>query len=95
MPASNAADADLESVDRTQRRDREPGIIELMPAEQFWRREIEQAALILIDQPSTLDADMPLLPRRMQRRAHASRLRFDHCHRLGRLLGTNHRHAGV
>ena len=71
MPASNAARADLEGVDRAQRRDRKPRIVELMPAEQFWRGEIEQAAIVLIDQPAALDADMPLLAGRMQRRAHA------------------------
>ena len=32
-----------------------------MPAKQFRRREIQQAALILVDQPSAFDADMPLL----------------------------------
>jgi hypothetical protein len=33
-----------------------------MPAEQFWRRQIHQAAVVLVDQPSALDIDMPLLP---------------------------------
>ena len=66
-----------------------------MPAEQLWRRQIHQAALVLIDQPPALDADMPLLSRRMQRRAHALRLRLDHRHRLRRLLGANHRRAAL
>ena len=95
MPASNAGMADLERIDRAQRRDRKPGIVELMPAEQLWRRQIQQAALVLIDQTPALDADMPLLPGRMQRRAHALRLRLDHRHRLGGLLGANHRHAAL
>ena len=60
-----------------------------MPPEQLRRRQIHQAALILIDQPAALDADMPLLACRMQRRAHAVRLRFDHRHRFRRLLGAN------
>ena len=95
MPASNAADSDPERLDRAQRRDGKAGIIELMPAEQFWRRQIHQAALVLIDQPPALDTDMPLLSRGMQRRAHAPGLRLDHRHRLRRLLGANHRHAAL
>jgi hypothetical protein len=54
-------DADLEPVQRAQGGDRKPGIVELMPPEQLRRRQIHQAALILIDQPAALDADMPLL----------------------------------
>ena len=53
---------DAERVLRAQRRNREAGIVELMPAEQFWRRQIHQAAVVLIDQPSALDIDVPLLP---------------------------------
>ena len=34
-----------------------------MPAEQFWRRQIHQAAIVLIDQPPALDIDMPFLRR--------------------------------
>ena len=86
---------DLERLDRTQRCDGKPGIVELMPPEQFWRRQIHQAALVLIDQPPALDADMPLLSRGMHRRAHALRLRLDHRHRLRRLLGANHRRAAL
>src|SRR5690349_6081709 len=61
------AHPDLETPDRPQRRDGEAGIVELVAAEQFWRREIHQAALILIDQPAALDADMPLLTGGMYR----------------------------
>ena len=86
---------DPECALRAQGRDRQAGIVELMPAEQFWRRQIHQAAIVLIDQPAALDADMPLLPGRIQRRAHAGRLRFDHGHRLWQLLGADHRHAGA
>jgi len=32
-----------------------PGIVELVPAEQARRRQIHQAAIVLIDQPSALD----------------------------------------
>ena len=71
MPASNAAASILNASMRAQRRDREAGIVELMPAEQFWRRQIHQAAFVLIDQPPALDIDMPFLPGGMQRRAHA------------------------
>ena len=86
---------DLERVERAQRRDRKPGIVELMPAEQFWRRQIHQAAIVLIDQPPALDIDVPFLPGAMQRRAHALRLLLDHGHRFGRLLGANHRHVAL
>ena len=55
----------FESIDRAQCRDRKPGIVELMPAEQFWCREIHQAAIVLIDQPPAFDTDMPLLPGRI------------------------------
>jgi len=66
-----------------------------MPAEQFWRRQIHQAALVLIDQPPALDIDMPILPRGMQRRAHALCLLLDHGDRLGWLLRRNRRHAAL
>ena len=95
MPASNAARVDLEGVQRAQRGDGEPGIVELMPAEQFWRRQIHQAALVLIDQPSALDIDVPLLPGAIQRRVHAPRLRLDDGDRLGRLLRADHRHVAL
>ena len=47
--------SELERVDRAHGRDRQPGIVELMPAEQLWRRQVHQAALVLIDQPAALD----------------------------------------
>ena len=95
MPALECRHSDFERLDRAQRCDGETGVIELMPAEQFWRRKIHQAALVLIDQPPALDTDMPLLSRRMHRRAHALRLCLDHRHRLRRLLGANHRRAAL
>ena len=66
-----------------------------MPAEQFWRRQIHQPAIVLIDQPSALDIDVPVLTGRMQRRAQAPGLRLDHGHRLGHLLGADRRHAAL
>ena len=66
-----------------------------MPAEQFWRGQVHQAAIILVDQPAPLDADMPSLACRMQRCACAVRLRFDHGHRLDRLLRRDHRHVAL
>ena len=82
---------DPECVKRAQRRNRKAGIVELMTAEQSWRRQIHQAAIVLIDQASALDADVPLLPGRMQRRMQAPGALFDHGDRLRRLLGANHR----
>src|SRR5919201_1019484 len=61
------SDSYFEGIDRAQRRDRETGIVELMPPEQFWRRQIHQTTIVLIDQPSALNTDMPLLPGRVQR----------------------------
>ena len=86
---------DLERVERAQRRNRKAGIVELMPAEQPWCREVHQAAVVLVDQSSALDIDVPLLTGRMQRRVHASGLCFDHGHRLGGLLGANHRRVAL
>ena len=80
---------------RAQCRDRKPGIVELMPPEQFWRGQIHQAAFVLIDQPPALDIDVPFLPRGMQRRAHAPCLLLDHGDGLGRLLRANHRHVAL
>ena len=62
---------DPERIQRAQRGNGEARIVELMPPEQPRRRQIHQAAIILIDQPSALDIDMPLLSGGMQRRAHA------------------------
>src|SRR5207249_2434446 len=42
---------DFERLDRTQRCDRKTGIIELMPPEQLWRREVHQGGLVLINPP--------------------------------------------
>ena len=95
MPRSNAAASILNTLLRAQGRDRQAGVVELMSPEQSWRRQIHQAAIVLIDQPAALDADMPLLPGRVQRRPQAGRLRFDHGHRLGKLLGADHRHLAL
>ena len=86
---------ELQAVDRAQGRDRKSCIVELMPAEQFWRGEVHQSALVLIDQPAALDADMPLLAGGVQRRALPARLRLDHGHRFALLLGRDHRHAAL
>ena len=87
--------SDPEPVLRAQRRNRKTGIVELMPAEQFWRRQVHQAALVLIDQPPALDIDVPPLACRMQRRAQPPGVLLDHGDRLSRLLGANHRHVGL
>ena len=51
-----------------------------MPAEQLRRRQVQQAALVLIDQPPVLDIDVPVLAGHVQRRAHPLRLLLDHGH---------------
>src|SRR5262249_42796559 len=86
---------DPESVDGAQRRYRQTRIVELMAAEQFWRPEIKQAALILIDQTPALDADMPLLAFAMKRRALTFRDLLDFGQCVGLLMRANHRNAGV
>ena len=81
---------------RAQGRDRQAGIVELMPAEQFWRRQIHQAAIVLIDQPAALDADMPLLPGRMQRRPQAGcACASTTAIASGKLLGADHGHMAL
>ena len=86
---------DGQRVDRAQRRDRESRVVELVTAKQARRREIEQAALVVIDKTPVLDADMPFLRRGKQRRAHLLRGLLDHRLRFGLLLGRNHRHAAL
>ena len=61
MPRSKARGVDPETIQRAQRRDRQAGIVELMPPEQPRRGQIHQAALVLIDQPAALDIDVPFL----------------------------------
>ena len=53
--------AQSSASDRAQRGDREPGILELMAAVKLRRRQIEQARLVLIDQPAALFGRGPVL----------------------------------
>src|SRR6516225_1039417 len=43
-------------IDGAQRGNGKPRIVELVPAEQFWRGEVHQATIVLIDQPPAFDA---------------------------------------
>src|SRR6266436_2078679 len=90
MPAITTRGRDTRSS-----RSPKAAIVELMPAEQFWRGQIHQAALVLIDQPPALHADVPALARREQRGAHAPGLLFDHSHHLARLVRRYHGHAAI
>ena len=51
----------LNCGDRAQRGNRQAGILELMAAVEFRRRQIEQARFVLIDQPATLLGRGPVL----------------------------------
>src|SRR5450830_1233085 len=85
----------LEWLDRAQRRDGEAGILELMAAVKFRRRQIEQARFILIDQASALLGGGPILAGNLQRRAEFRRLPFDHGERVAALRGDDRRHAAL
>src|SRR5581483_712831 len=86
---------DPKSVDRAQCRNGKACIVELMAAEKSRRSQIQQAAIVLIDQTSPLDADMPLLPCAMQRRALTARAILDLIERVVLLMRANHRHAAL
>ena len=80
---------------RPQSRDRGAGILELMPAVELRRRQIEQAVVVLIDQPAALFGRGPVLAGNRQRRAHARRLPLDDGERLARLVGDDRRHVAL
>ena len=85
----------LERPDRAQRRDRDAGIVELMAAEQLRRRQIEQAVVVLIDQPAALLGRGPVLAGDADRRPDARGLALDHRERLARLRRHDRRHAAL
>ena len=85
----------LERLDRAQRRDGEAGILELMAAVKFRRRQIEQAGLVLIDQPPALLGRGPVLAGDLQRRIEPRRLPFDHGERVARLRGDDGRRPAL
>ena len=80
-PASRPGHAGLErrgrklQADRAQRRDRDAGILELVAAVEFRRRQIEQPVAVLIDQPAALLGRGPVFARDLERRAQPRRLR--------------------
>jgi hypothetical protein len=76
---------------RAQRRNGETGIVELMPANTAAPPD-PSGRDVLIDQPSALDIDMPLLAGRIQRRAGPSPALRSPPSPWG-LLGANRRHA--
>ena len=62
-----------------------------MPPIKFRRRQIEQAHIVLIDQPAAFFGRGPVLARDRQRRMHARRLPFDDGERLAHLVHGNGR----
>jgi hypothetical protein len=66
-----------------------------MTAEQSWRRQIQQAAFVLVNQAPALDTDMPLLARAIERRTQAPRTALDRIERLGLLSGADHGNAAL
>ena len=94
MPASNAAHRQLQPGG-AQGRDRRAGILELMAAVKLWRRQIEQAVVVLINQAPAFLGRGPVLARDAQRRLHAAGLPLDHRQRLAHLAGDHRRHAAL
>jgi hypothetical protein len=70
---------------RAQGRDRSAGILELMAAVKFRRRQIEQPVAVLINQPAAFLGRGPVLAGDAERRPHARRLPLDDGERLARL----------
>jgi hypothetical protein len=64
-----------------------------MAAVELGRREIKQAGLVLIDQPSALLGRSPILSGDLDRRLQTRGLALDHLERLARLRGHDQRHA--
>ena len=85
----------LERLDRAQRRDGKAGILELMAAVKLRRRQIEQAGLVLIDQPAALLGGGPVLAGDLERRIEPRRLPLDHGQRVARLRGDDRRRAAL
>ena len=54
MPGLEGRRRKPRAPDRAQRRDREAGVVELMAAVELRRRQVEQAVVVLIDQPAAL-----------------------------------------
>ena len=66
-----------------------------MAAVKFRRRQIEQAGLVLIDQPPALLGGGPVLAGDLQRRIEPRRLPFDRGKRVARLRGHDGRRAAL
>ena len=62
---------------------------------ELWRRKVEQAGVILIDEASALLGRHPVLARDPDRCLDAPRLAFDRQQRLARLSSHDRRHAGL
>ena len=86
MPVSNASRGSCKPRG-AQRRDGDAGIVELMAAEELRRRQIEQAVVVLIDEPAALLGRGPVLAGDPDRRVQARGLALDHRERLARLRG--------
>ena len=85
----------LQRRQRAQRRDGDARILELMPSRQPRRRQIEQAGVVLIDQPAALLGRGPVLAGDPDRRAGARRRALDHRQRLARLRRDDRRHVAL
>ena len=94
MPASKAAAGSFRPLD-AQRRNRRAGILELMAAIKFRRRQIEQPVAVLIDEPAAFLGRGPVLAGDVQRRAQPRRLPLDDGERLARLAGDDRRHVAL
>ena len=74
-----------EPTDRAQRRDREACVLELVPAVELRRRQIEQSAFILIYKAAALLGCGPVLAGDFSGAREPRRLPFDHGQRVARL----------
>ena len=63
QPGFESAGGSLQRRRRAQGRDRDAGIVELMPPVKPRRRQVEQPVVVLIDQPAALLARGPVLRR--------------------------------
>ena len=78
---------DVEAFQRPRGGDGRAGVVELMPPEQARQRQIEEAVLVLEDEPAVLLEHVPALPSGKHRGAKLARARFDHAKRRIALAG--------
>src|ERR1700689_1487936 len=66
-----------------------------MAAVKFWRRQVEEPVVILINQAPAFLGRGPIFAGNAERRLHAAGLTLDHRKRLARLARDHRRHAAL